>query len=458
MIRDIGSRWELFVDHWLIDRMKNARLQLHSPVVRDVALNFDAPWEGPISYYVTVLHDGEQYRLYYRGACSMGRGNDEECVTAVALSDDGITWERPELGLFEWDGSSVNNIVCRGQLAHCFAPFVDHNPAADPAQRFKAVSRERTADRTPVLMAYASPDGYRWEKLQPDPIITDGYFDSQNLVYWDALRETYVAFYRDFIPAETDEGLGVRTIKIATSTDFAHWPAGERLDFGNAPPEHFYTNATVSYFRAPHLYLAFPKRFVYERQSPEEHAHAGVSDAVFMSSRDGLHWDRTFMEGFIRPGHDPLNWTDRNMGVAWGLVPTAPDEISIYWVSHYRHPSVRLMRGTLRTDGFASAHADYAGGELVTHPLRFQGRELAMNYATSAVGAIRVELQDESGAPLPGYTLADCLEIYGDEIEGVVRWEGGSDLSALADRPVRVRIVFNDADIYALGFRSTSAP
>ncbi len=456
MIRDIGSRWELMVDQWLIERMDGARLELHSPVQRDVALHFDAPWEGPISYYVTVLHDGEQYRLYYRGVCTMGKGNDEYCVTSVALSDDGIHWERPNLGLFEWEGSTDNSIVCRGELAHCFAPFVDSNPAADPAQRFKAVSREKI-DGKAQLMAYVSPDGYRWEKLRDEPIITDGYFDSQNLVYWDATRAAYVAFYRDFVPAETAEGLGIRSIKYAKSTDWTNWPAGEWLDFGDAPLEHFYTNATVSYFRAPHLYLAFPKRFVYDRKSDLPHAHQGVSDAVFMSSRDGVQWDRTFLEAFIRPGRDPLNWTDRNMGVAWGIVPTAADELSIYWVDHYRDPSVRLQRGTLRMDGFASLHAGYAEGEVVTHPVRFSGNELAMNYATSAAGTIRVELQRETGEPIPGYTLADAVATYGDEIEGVIRWQGGSDVSALAGQPVRLRILFNDADVYALGFRERAA-
>ena len=76
-----------------------------------------------------------------------------------------------------------------------------------------------------------------------------------------------------------------------------------------------------------------------------------------------------------------------------------------------------------------------------------------MNYSTSAVGSVRVELQDQDGNPIAGYTLADCPEIYGDAIEEVVQWKGGADVSALAGQTVRLRFVMKDADLYALRFR-----
>ena len=53
---------------------------------------------------------------------------------------------------------------------------------------------------------------------------------------------------------------------------------------------------------------------------------------------------------------------------------------------------------------------------------------------------------------MPGFTLADCLEIFGDALEYSVRWQGGEDVSALAGQPVRLRFVLKDADLYALRF------
>ena len=159
------------------------------------------------------------------------------------------------------------------------------------------------------------------------------------------------------------------------------------------------------------------------------------------------------MEAFIRPGRDRLNWTQRSNMPAWGVVPTGPDEISIYFSENYDHPTGRMRRARLRTDGFVSVHADYRGGELVTRPLVFRGGALILNYATSAVGSVQVEIQDGDGRPVPGHALADSAEIYGDEIEHAVAWKGGSDLARLSGRPVRLRFVMKDADLYSLRFR-----
>jgi hypothetical protein len=89
----------------------------------------------------------------------------------------------------------------------------------------------------------------------------------------------------------------------------------------------------------------------------------------------------------------------------------------------------------------------------LTKPIRFSGRELEINYSTSAAGSIRVELQDAEWKPLPGYSAEECPEILGDEIERVVSWQRGSDLAALAGRPVRLRFVLKDADVYSFRFR-----
>jgi len=82
----------------------------------------------------------------------------------------------------------------------------------------------------------------------------------------------------------------------------------------------------------------------------------------------------------------------------------------------------------------------------------FSGQELAINYRTSAPGFVRVEIQDGAGQPIPGYTLDDCPEIIGDEIERRVVWKQGTDVSRLAGQPVRLRFVMKDADLFALRF------
>ncbi len=452
---NIGSRLELFVDDYLIESMNDVELRLHSPRSAGKVFSFDQPWEGNTSLYVTMLQDGDRYRLYYRGSVHPDYvirsvvGPDEtvppahDQLTAYAESTDGIHWTRPSLGLYEFNGSKDNSIIWMGEGAHNFAPFIDGNPAAPASEHYKAVAGG-------PLIALKSADGIRWEKMQDEPIISDGKFDSQNVAFWDGERNLYVAVYRDFTQ-------GVRTIKTATSKDFLHWTPGEWAEFGDAPPEHLYTNATIPYFRAPHIYLAFPKRFMPWRALVDEPPHGGISESVFMSSRDGLHWNR-FLEAFIRPGRDPRNWVHRTNAVSRGLAETAPGEISLYVARHYTYPTNHLERMVVRTDGFVSVHAGYHGGELVTKPLIFQGSRLVLNYSTSAAGSIRVEVQDADGDPIPGFALEHSPVIYGDEIEGEVRWQrpqGRTDrnpLARLAEKPVRLRFVLRDADLYSMRF------
>jgi len=193
-------------------------------------------------------------------------------------------------------------------------------------------------------------------------------------------------------------------------------------------------------------------RHVPHRQKLPAHPVTGISDAVMMTSRNGHDFDRAFMEGFFRAGRDQKNWGDRVVSPTWGLLQTGDDAISLYFDQRTRFPSKHIVRATLRLDGFASAQAGYEGGELVTRPLRFQGQRLELNYATSAVGSVRVEIQTPDGQPIDGFAASDAKELYGDEIAGIYSWTSGSDVSALAGKPIRLRFLLKDVDLYAYRF------
>ena len=92
------------------------------------------------------------------------------------------------------------------------------------------------------------------------------------------------------------------------------------------------------------------------------------------------------------------------------------------------------------------------GGEVVTKPLTFSGKRLVLNFATSAAGKIRVEIQNGSGHAINGFALDDCANLFGDTVERTVRWSNGFDLSSLAGMPVRLRFVLNDADLFSFRF------
>ena len=470
---DIGSRLELFVDHYLIDVMDGVELELGQPQPREIVFRYDQPWEGNTPAHVAIFKDSDLYRMYYRGSANNDYFIREELdpgekivpshpkVSCYAESRDGIHWTRPNLGQVEFQGSRDNNILDLGGATK-FNPFRDENPEAPDSARYKGIGFHRVPGAPPHsgkqrgLVPLQSSDGVTWTWMAPEPVITDGYFDSHNVAFWDGVRGHYVALYRDFAH-------GVRTLKYATSKDFVQWTEGQWVDYGDAPQEHLYTNATVPYFRAPHIYVAFPKRFVPWR-SPQHYDYAsaterpGLSEGVFMNSRDGRHWHR-FVEAFIRPGRERRNWIHRTNFVGRGIIRSADDEISLYVTRHYTYPSVHLRRMSLRLDGFVSVSAGYPGGEFTTRPLIFQGENLVLNYATAAAGSIQVEIQDAGGKPLAGFALQDSIPIWGDEIEGTARWRRADNrkpenqLRRLTGMTVRLRFVMTDADFFSLRFR-----
>jgi len=451
---DIGSRLELFVDRLLIESMDGTSLRLHHPVPSGRAITFDEPWEGPFVGYATVILDDGLYRLYYRGYPEV---NDATCqVTCYAESRDGIAFTRPNLGLVEKDGSKDNNIILMHEVfSHNFSPFLDTREGAPRPERFKALAGNSRIG----LHGFVSGDGIRWRKLRGEPLITAGAFDSQNLAFWSEHEGMYVCYFRRFVEVG---GVNWRTIARTTSTDFLDWTEPREMEYGDTPREQLYTNQTHPYVRAPHIYVSLPMRFFPGRQvmTDEQAASLNVigtykgdcADVVFMTSRGGYRYDRTFMDGFIRPGLDPGNWASRAGMTVLNVVPTGETELSIYKQMHYAQPGPFLERYTLRLDGFVSVSAPYGGGTMTTKPLTFDGRRLVINFSTSAAGHIVVELLGADGAPIPGFSLDDAVETIGDSVERVVTWKKGPDVSALRGRPVRLRFHMKDADLYSVRF------
>jgi len=144
----------------------------------------------------------------------------------------------------------------------------------------------------------------------------------------------------------------------------------------------------------------------------------------------------------------------------WGVLETPSNlngsfkELSLYVTEYTQNDKdiAYLRRYTLRIDGFVSVNAPLRGGELTTKSLIFTGKKLLINFATSAAGSIQVEIQDERGKPIPGFTLADCDETFGDDLKRPVVWKKGADVSQLAGKPVRLKFVLKDADLYSIRF------
>jgi len=487
----VGSKRELFVDHYLIDKLSGkAEQRLHQPQIKEIVMTHDMPWEGSGSGYHSIFRDGDLYRMYYKSwqltVTPDGKVNTGEhpLFCCYAESDDGVHWRKPELGLHEFRGSKANNIVIpNGKMGKVNpdgghpAIFKDDNPASDIGARYKAIVRSNAPKG---LLALKSADGVRWSPMADAPVITDGAFDSQNLAFWDAHSGVYRAYWRYFTGGVTDEKNwkpeGDRAIRTATSKDFIHWENQQDLRYVDSPNEQLYTNQVKPYHCAPQVLIGFPTRYVERtwsesmRQLPErEHREwrakssqrygTAITEGLFMASRDGVTFKR-WNEPFLPPGIERTgSWNYGHQYIAWHVVETksnlegAPNDLPFYATeSYWTGKSSALRRYTLRLDGFVSIHAPRAGGELLTKPLIFNGAQLMMNFATSAAGSVQVEVQDASGKALLGFALADSEPQFGDSIERAVIWSKGSDVSSLAGQPVRLRFVLKDAHLYSINF------
>ncbi len=447
----IGSRLELFTDEALIESLDGgAAFELHHPVLapKDSSAQPQQPWGN-------VFKVDGRYQMIARGLKDPKVGWKTDGAEAHFLnhillyyeSKDGIHWTAPKLGLHELPAFPEGNVIMADHFGveQTFAAFVDKRPGVPAAERYKGLGgksypvekdKEFSAKYAPPgLRAYASPDGIRWQPMQKAPVIPGawGKFDSQNIVFWSEHEQLYLCYFRSF---ENKLAKGLRSVKRTTSKDFRVWTTPVDVQI-NLPGEELYTSNVEPYFRAPHLHLALPTRYMGKRSSS--------TDIVFATSRDGLRFDRVVKDAFIPPGLDPAAWGNRANYAAYHIIPTSPEEISIYATAGRRY--------TLRTDGFVSIHAPLGGGKLVTRPLIFDGNKLILNFATSAAGQIRAEVQDENGQPFSGFALADSKPLVGDAIERTVNWTSGNDLSALAGKPVKLRFEMSDADLYSIHFR-----
>ena len=193
-VLDIGSRLELFVDRYLIDRLDGVNLELHAPQSAGMAIKFNHPWEGEFSFGPKIVASGEKYHMYYRGLPAYRKGEKLVEHTCYAVSTDGIHWAKPNLGLVEiefparlgLEKTRDNNVLFEGSG---FGPFYDTRPGVPASERFKAL-REPPRNHVDVgVRAYVSGDGVHWKLMR------DGVYGGDRLesAWWSEAEHRYVS-------------------------------------------------------------------------------------------------------------------------------------------------------------------------------------------------------------------------------------------------------------------------
>lgn len=444
---NLNNDLEPLFDDYLIEEMKNLVLELNEPTAHDIVINLDKPWEGHVSTYFTLLYDKEQslYKLYYRGRIETDPFNR----TCYLESKDGINWVRPNLGLFEFEGSKENNIIWISKTFkqnnyESFCPFIDTCPKTIPEEKYKALgSKGRFMD---IL---ASPDGIHWKILYPD-ITKKSTYDSQNVCFWDEKDNLYYMFhriYRNF----TAKHHRRRDIFVRTSLDLQNWSKGKYLNYDKTGIHLYemYTNGIQKYYRNPKILIGLPNRYCISR---DNEISQEISDTLFMTSRDRLNWKR-YDYAFLKPGHNHERWDRaRNNMIVLGLIEKE-DEIIFLSNEGYYGPKNSLRYYSLRIDGFTRLRSRGQVGELITKRITFKGKNLCINFSTSAAGWLKFELLNDDNGVIEGYDKDDCELCFGDEIKKEVKWKNDyKDLIHLNDKVVKLKIYIFDGDLFSFQF------
>ncbi|MBT3381873.1 MAG: hypothetical protein HN742_04335 [Lentisphaerae bacterium] len=470
---DIGTRKQLFLDDAFIQEKRDVAFVMHPPRKMGPVILPELPSEaGRVGLYGSVAEVDGAFMMWYWAFERRVDGKGRRGL-ALARSPDGVTWEKPILGVVERGGNKANNLV------PAMGDTVSLNPSGPPEERFVLLSPEGWGDsQEGGLFLRFSADGihYRLHPTRVFPFVPD----TQNQVRYDRRLGKWVAYLRLWDP-------GRRVGRVEIDDLKAPWPfAGDhpphRLWGKDHPPVprkeiqtvlavdeddpdecDVYTPVVVEYPWADNAYVMFPSFY---RHFPEPNrggrfTNDGLLEAHLAVSRDGVGWSRPSRRPYIALGPEGAP-DSKMMFVFAGLVRTG-DEIHHYYcgydVTHGQyagtpelHHKGAICRAVQRLDGFVSLSAGVPGGDVTTVPLTFAGSHLELNIVAAATGECCVELLDEEGAVIPGYEYEACDPIYGDSTHHRVSWRGRDDVGALASQTIQLRILLANADVYAFQF------
>ena len=482
-VHDIGSSKQVFIDWDLIEpgyglswggerptsweMPHGVRIAVHRPRIDlQPLIVADRPWESMVTSMVTLMEDEGRYRMWYE-CWSLAEGDDSigeaayPTMLAYAESADGANWVKPRIGTVSFGGSTDNNLVYWASRGSS----VFKDPSAPPDERYKLVCMSRGG-----IGGAVSPDGLRWKSLEQLLVSADDAFEDQipDVARFDTERGRYVGYFRGWDRRNPGLWHGRRTIAYAESDRFESWPVPQTIvapNVNDGPDTDIYTNSYAPWPGAPDAHLMFPGYYQRTRDVREVH---------LLTSRDGMDWHRPTSEPIIPCGEPGSGWGEGSWLAGTGLVSFHPGEWSLpvrpQSRSHnqYQFPTGpqnppnrgELCLATWREDGFTSLEAESKGG-CSTMPIVFTGGRLEINAWTRFGGEIRIELADPSGEielnyktaeTVVGHTFEECDPISGDVLKHVVTWNGESDLSAWAGRPVRVRFSLRRARLFAFQF------
>ncbi len=415
-----------------------------------------------------ICYDPEDglYKLWYMPGWFHG--------TALATSEDGIHWTRPDLDVVPgtnivWGEPGGNRTDNRDG---CLV-WLDHD-TEDPAERFKMFQYYRHIQHDGSTLSegglHVSADGVHWSK----PVITPTVGDNTSYFY-NPFRKKWCMSIRHGIASLGNQRARWyqerdRFLDTWSSDDEVFWQRADRLDLADpARPDHRVALYDLNVTAYESLMVGAFAIF----RGPENDicAKEGVPKTIDLElgySRDGFHFSRPDRSPFLASSRQNGDWNRAYLHACGGLFTVVGDELRFYFAG-FSGESPRLGptdegpgRGrrvmyagastglaTLRRDGFASMDAGDEESELLTRPVRFEGVRLFVNTECESDGEIRVEVCDKAGDAVENLNSERCNPIRKSTTRGEIKWNDGN-LGSVTDRDVRLRFRGRNCRLYSL--------
>lgn len=420
VVREIYNNPQLFIDDYMVAGMTQTVRTFHPAEKHGSVL-----MNGLI--YGNVIFDEEAnvYKMWYNNN--------------YATSTDGLTWTKIAT-------VAVKNGTATAPHAEGATPSVETPSVFKLADgTYRMVATPEGCDSTHgYYCLYESTDGITW-KCKNDKIIKGTDVIS---VAYDEVNGIYIALYK--VPN------GKRTWRVATSTDLEHWSVGARMYSVSLPQDSEGALRADSYgggiYPVGDSYVGFD----WLMRITEGSMHGNL-DTRLLFSRD-------LTEDWQRPMDEPLLPNGESGAFDAGQIYTAAypirvgDELWLYYTGRPGDHGVggqtsKISIAKWRYNGFASLDTGAAQGSVTTEPFVLRGQSLHVNAKVS--GALKVELLDEGGNPISGYSADKCFAVA-DGVDSTVEWQSGSDLSALQGQTVALRFVSTNTELYSFTIEDTA--
>lgn len=429
-----------------------ARKHPENPVLRPRP----GQWDGTrCKVYGTVLIDPADglFKMWYSGSAdtpdAIRRESGASRHVGYACSHDGIHWQRPALGLCDYNGSKENNIV---QLdAQAPSVFLRHEPS-DPARRFLMITE--AGQQTNLNRILYSGDGHRWIASDTQPI------DSGD---WGV--KTHEPFSILYDPLDPDPGRQWKGYSLLHLTRDGYRGRAVGLFLGS-DPEHWNEYSRQPIFSASdglesEIHIAHVTRFhqtyvmLYDAMEPNHHTQTEVA-----VSDDGIHFRRVQNGVKLIPNGRPgdvdggcVCVSPRSLfvhqGKIWWYYTVSPDTYQTGPRSFYPRPWYRYTAlAQWREDGLACiAPVEGAGQATVTSGLLEVGAAGLGTLWLNAVGDdIVVHALDDADN-----VLATSKPWSGDELRGHVTWTSRPAAGPGRQIRLRIRLRGENAKLFAVG-------